>query len=191
MKNLNAVPRHPHAKKFAALYEKYAELLLFYAKRDVRNQEDAEDVVAETFIKVSGHLDQLSDDLNDRRTYNYIVTIMKNTIRDLYRKRIRRPESLQEDNGADKTFSTSLHEVDDEVLLRVEARELMDRLDAMDDIYQIPFRLKFIHDFTDQEIADFMGISRMAAATRAHRAKEKLKRALEEWNQDEEANRNE
>jgi RNA polymerase sigma-70 factor, ECF subfamily len=75
----------------------YTELhtsLLTYIKSKIRSKEDAEDILQNVFIKISGNIDSLKD---EKKLKNWIFGITRNVIVDYYRsKAARRSNTLDE-----------------------------------------------------------------------------------------------
>ena len=70
--------------------------LLGYIKKRVRNQEDAEDLTQDVFLKLSKSNDNGVDNLK-----SWVYTIAKNTITDYYRKRHLQTNSIEDDTFLD------------------------------------------------------------------------------------------
>ena len=88
-------PTSEEAEKWERTYLAYGAQLYAYAIKTMGNQQDAEDALQATFLKISQNLHRISL-VDDSRTFNYIYTILQNYMRDQYRRRSRwREESLE------------------------------------------------------------------------------------------------
>ena len=81
-------PTSEEAEKWERIYLAYGAQLYAYAIKTMGNQQDAEDALQATFLKISQNLHRISL-INDSRTFNYIYTILQNYMRDQYRRRSR------------------------------------------------------------------------------------------------------
>lgn len=74
-------PTSEEAEKWERIYLAYGAQLYAYAIKTMGNQQDAEDALQATFLKISQNLHRISL-VNDSRTFNYIYTILQNYMRD-------------------------------------------------------------------------------------------------------------
>lgn len=70
---------------FQTLYEMYVQKMYQIAFRITGNEVSAEDMVHETFLSLTKHMDKL-DNVQSRRTWNYILTALKHHCFDLLEK---------------------------------------------------------------------------------------------------------
>lgn len=72
--------------KFEQLYLEYRGLMFHVANKILRNEQDAEDMVHQAFLKVAENIEKIGDP-KCPKTQSYIVTIVENQSIDLYRRR--------------------------------------------------------------------------------------------------------
>lgn len=71
--------------KFEAIYYKYKGMLFYTALNIVKNDNDAEDILQEAFIKTAKNI-KLINDIESRETASFLIVITKNTAYDHIRK---------------------------------------------------------------------------------------------------------
>ncbi len=72
--------------KFERLYLEYRGLMFHVANEILHNEQDAEDAVHQSFLKVAENMEKIGDPISPR-TQGYLVTIAENRAIDLYRRR--------------------------------------------------------------------------------------------------------
>ena len=136
--------------------------------------DDIPDVTQEVFIKLYRFLHQFKQE----RFTTWLYKITLNTARDYYRK---------ENREWDKQQKVSEHRppnvqesAETQVLLFEEDRELHQAIVQLDEKYRIPLILYYFQDLSYQQIADVLNITLSAVKTRLHRAKDGLKKAIDQ-----------
>ena len=144
---------------YKALFRKYYPNLIFYATRLV-GDEEAEDVVQDVFVELWRRKDSMviGDQIQAflyRAVYTRALNVLKHrSIEDGYCAAVeeinqKRAEFYQPDNN--------------EVIRRIEDREL--RNEIYEAINELPdkckevFKLSYLHEMKNKEIADVMGVS--------------------------------
>lgn len=79
--------------KFAKLYETYRYLLWYVANDILRDPDDAEDAVQETYFALTRHMDKI-EDVDSTKTRNFLVTIVKSKAIDILRKKNQRKSGV-------------------------------------------------------------------------------------------------
>ena len=97
--------KHNSVKAFKMVYEQYKNFVYYQAYIILNNKEDAEDVLQNTFIKFMRNIEYIDDD----SSLNQLLSKMsKNEAIDMYRKRNRRNEVLDDNiNTYKEEFDTS------------------------------------------------------------------------------------
>lgn len=168
--------------KFVAIYDEFKRSALYTVKQFISDSYMAEDLLQEIFLIIAKHLDRI--DLEDKlRTRNYIITIARNYSKDYLRKQKRLKEDLQEDDFQIDQNPLSFNK---DILNNLIIQDIYDKLIAeiskLKDIYRMVMELKYINEFTDDEIAEFLGITKSNVQVRLHRAKNILRRKMGEDN---------
>jgi RNA polymerase sigma-70 factor (ECF subfamily) len=162
-------------EKLTKLYYIYANKMWYVAVSYLKDTQIAEDMVQETFVKISKILHNIND-LNSKVTKYYLLTILRNTCIDYLRKKNRCKESSY-DNTQDDNIS-SKENLLNEVIVKETLLEIKDIVDKMDDIYKIPFYLKYVQELSNKEIAQKLNISENLVSVRLNRAKNKIKEEI-------------
>lgn len=160
--------------KLSELYEVYYHSLWYVAFGYLKDLQLAEDMVQETFIKVSQHLSAIQD-VHSKMTKYFLVTITRNKCIDYIRKRNRTPETLMENQEYPPEYNNLPleHIIHEETL-----DELAQTINSLDDNYRIPLKLRYINGLTNLEISERTGLSVNLVAVRINRAKKLLKERL-------------
>lgn len=168
----------------ALLFEKYRLILLKYAYRILKSQQDAEDCVASTFELLARQMEQSPDcidDINSRRTGSFLFTITRNQAYSIFRKK--RKLVFLEDTGSLEELNGSSERdphLDDFILH--EARGIIyNAVASLDDKYRDPLILRYYHDCSVAQIAQLLNVSENHASVLIRRAKVKVKKALAEY----------
>jgi RNA polymerase sigma factor (sigma-70 family) len=168
---------------FAALVTDFQHMVFNTALGIIHNREEAEDVAQEVFIQVYESINQFKGD-SKLSTWLYRITITKAL--DWQRRKQRK-----------KRFAvvTSLFGINNEVLIdppdfihpgiTMENKErsaiLFKAIDKLPENQKVAFLLIKIEDQTYQEVADIMGASVGAVESYMHRAKQNLRKMLEDF----------
>ena len=148
---------------FAAVYDKYADMLYRLALSHTQRREDAEDAVQDVFTKYITASPRFSDDEHERA---WLVRATVNRCHDLLRRgKIREHESLDditdlpsEENGT--------------------ATDLFRTLAELPEKYKTAIVLHYLEGFSVEEVARMLGISLSAVKMRLSRGRELLKNIL-------------
>jgi len=131
----------------------------------VANEQDAEDILQDVFLKIYSNIDQVKD--NDR-IYAWVYRITRNSIADYYRKKRDTAEFsdlLEEgitDNGEDEIINGL-------VLC------LKNMIDSLPDKYKQAIMLTELGGLTQKELAQKLGMSISGAKSRVQRGRNLLK----------------
>lgn len=163
---------------YQTLFRKYYPSLIFYATRLV-GEEDAEDVVQDVFVELWRRQEsiEIGDQIQAflyRAVYTRALNVLKHrNVESGYCAAMeeinqRRAEFYQPDNN--------------EVIRRIEDREL--RKEIHDAINELPdkckevFKLSYLHDMKNKEIADALGVSLRTVEAHMYKALKYLRNRL-------------
>ena len=131
-------------------YKNYLYTIIFDV---IRDEQYAEDALQETFIKIFKNADKI-ENVKDNKTKRMVSVIAKNTAIDFYRKRKKQFENEAEyekqDMIADKNTFTDMNSEESELLIAIS---------RLTDKYRNVLLLKYSSGFSNEEIAEIMGIS--------------------------------
>ena len=164
---------------YKALFRKYYPNLIFYATRLV-GEEEAEDVVQDVFEELWKRKDsmEIGDQIQAflyRAVYTRSLNVLKHRniesgymaiVEEINQKRV---EFYQPDNN--------------EVIRRIEDRELKkeiyDAINELPDKCKEVFKLSYLHDMKNREIADTMGVSLRTVEAHMYKALKYLRSRLD------------
>lgn len=158
---------------FEELYETYYHTVAVYVARRTRSAEDADDVVASTFLVAWSRIDELAD-ADEPLAWMYAVAYR--TLLSHWR------DASKTVNLAGKAAAEYADPIDS-VEATVEAREQLAHVSiamlSLSETDQELLRLVGWEQRTHAEIASILGISRVLVRTRLHRARRRLQAAYE------------
>jgi len=160
------------AVDFEALVQAHARFVFKVAFAILRNSEDAEDVVQETFLRAfrSGQAEKIE------RMRAWLARISWRLAVDRIRKRPRSLEVKKPENLLKFPSPTPCAE---ESLLKAEKAAILERLvNGLPDDFRAPLLLSTVEGMTSAEIAEVLGILESSVRTRLSRARRLLKEKL-------------
>jgi RNA polymerase sigma-70 factor, ECF subfamily len=181
-----AAPRDASAEAFLAqIYAEYSAPLHTYAFRLLGNQEDADDITQDVFIRAHHHLAELRD---QARLKPWLYRIATNLCMDQLRKRARARRIL----GIPVALYPSGPEEDTQPHVEVAQPGAVEEIEGVAErdhiamaLRQIPLKyaaplvLHGVHGLNYREIAEALGLTPGAAAVRLTRARDLFAKAYE------------
>lgn len=152
------------------LFEKFSQKMLGVCLRYSKNQEEAEDVLQEGFIKT---FSKLNDYSNEGSLEGWIRKIMVNTALDSIRKNTRFANDISIDL-IDYQIGNS-----DFTIENMSANDLILLINSMPDGYKVVFNMFAIEGYSHKEIAETLGVSENTSKSQYLRAKSYLRSKLE------------
>lgn len=163
--------------KFEKLYYTYRDKMFFVANSILRNESDAEDVVHDSFKIIIEHFEKI-EDVSGQRTWNFIVTIVKNKSINLYNYKKKHTKTEYQDSiEIHFSFSESME-------LMLEKKEIARLLAEL--IKQLPYPykdvlyLQYYNELKGNEIANILGKTPDNIRQISRRAKKLLEKELAE-----------
>lgn len=164
----------------AELYEKMYDKLYFFALKNVRSKEDAEDIVQEAFMKALESLDEL----NSSESFSgWIYSVTYNLCIDKMRggKRVARFET--EDDRDNAIENSALNEpvmVPEDYMQNEETkRQIKDVIDGLRPDMRSAVILYYYDQMSIAEIAETMNLSESSVKSKLYQARKKIKTKLE------------
>ena len=133
---------------------------------------EAEDILQEGFIKVFSFLKNYR---NEGSLEGWIRKTMINTAINYYRKNARFANEVDIDNYEVK------QNVNESVIDRFAANELLKIINTLPDIYRLIFNMSAIEGYTHKEIGEIFNISENTSKSQLMRAKSILQQKLKEF----------
>lgn len=138
-----------------------------YVKRSVHNQDDADDIMQEVFMKIIRNIEKVNKAENLRQ---YLYGIVRNTINDYFNN--------QRIESSDIEIPEILLEEDSQSLNAIIADKLKPFINQLPEKYKEALLLTEFQDVSQKELAKRLNISYSGAKSRVQRGKEKLKEQL-------------
>ncbi len=156
--------------KFEDLINNYWDTLIRSASKILNNEKDAEDAVQNAFIKLYSNFEKYKA-YDDESLVSLLFVMSKNSAIDIYRKNSRFGTYSESDEN---NYIAISHSSEEENGCLIDAMAKISSRDR--DILM----LRFYYEFGIDEIAKQFGISTGGVYKRIERAKEKLKTAIKE-----------
>lgn len=161
--------------KLEDLYIKYHKEMYIIAMDILHNTHDSQDVIQTSIIKLAKYIDKI-EDVECNKTKNLIVTIIKSTAIDVYRKK-QKDAFVQLEQIQD--YIIDENESIDELIIRIgDAKFLSEKLAKINETYADILTLKYYYGFDDIQIAELLNISNENVRIRLYRAKKAIKKLI-------------
>jgi RNA polymerase sigma-70 factor, ECF subfamily len=181
--DLVAYARAGRREAFAALMTRGNQRLFRIARAVVRDESEAEDVLQEAYVRAFA---KLSDFRGEASIYTWLTRIVLNEAHGRLRRRrhtveLSAVESAQAGEGRILVFPSALTSDDPERdAALAETRRLLERaVDALPEAFRLVFILREVEELTVGETAEHLGLPEATVKTRLHRARRRLRHALE------------
>lgn len=162
--------------RFTALYETYRYLLWYVAKDILKDRDLAEDAVQEAYLTLARHMDRV-EEVNSPRTKRYLVTIVKSRAIDILRRQRRVEVTEYEDALGDAADTDAL-----DAYLTVEFYEqLVTAIRSLDENYRVVLECRYLHEMSEKETAETLGLAEKTVNVRVWRARKKLQQVLSDY----------
>ena len=150
---------------YKLLFRKYYANLLFYATRIV-GDEEAEDVVQDVFVELWRRKDT--------------ITVGEQIQAFLYRAVYTRALNVLKHRDIKNTYEAVVTEINQKRIefYQPDSKELSEAINELPDKCKTVFRLSYLHDMKNKEIADTMGISLRTVEAHMYKALKFLRERL-------------
>ena len=163
--------------KFLKLFEKYENIIYYTAKRFVKDEMVIEDISQEVFIQIATHLDRIDDD-NEKRTRNYIITITRNLCKNFLRDQSKREEFFYDTS---LEYSALYADTVEKMLGNAFNEKLVEEINKLDDRYRMVLELKYVTQYSNDEIANMLGLKKKTVEMQIYRANKMLREKMRDW----------
>lgn len=152
-----------------------SNLKTFILKR-VGNEDDAEDILQDVFLKIFTNLDRLKD---ESRIYAWVYQITRNAINDYFREKMKRIcEGITDLPGegvlSNEEVAGSDEDEEDEIISEL-ILCLKNMIESLPDKYKHAIIMTELGGLTQRELAQKLGISISGAKSRVQRGRNMLK----------------
>lgn len=167
---------------FENMVREHSDHLYSIAFKYLKNKEDAEDIVQESFLKVYRSIEKFYN-LDRETTISMLVVYTQNTIMDFYRKRQRRLKTttlIIEEDEEEMEHDIADHTLAPEHILITQEniQRFAKYIDELPEGQRYAILMKYKYNAKDKEIAQLMGISETAFSSRLNRARESLRKRM-------------
>ena len=152
---------------FGYLFNRYSDAISRLFLQRYTSVEDTEDLLQETFIKVYINLHRYSPEYTFGQ---WVYTIARNTHIDFERRR-------QEDISLDEKFSApiALTPSPEDNLISLQQRSQIEHyIECLPEQYRRLFKMRFLEDYSYDEIAEKLHLPMGTVKTQIHRARERM-----------------
>lgn len=155
-------------QKLTNVYEEYSDALFRYCFFKVSNREKALDLVQETFTRTWQYL-QKGNLIENVKPFLY--TTVRHLIVDEYRKK----KILSLDTLMDQGLEPNINNIEEELYMSIDASSVMEYVYKLPEVYSSIIIMRYINDFSVQDIARIVNKSENVISVRIHRGMSKLR----------------
>ncbi len=157
-------------KPFELIIEYYKNRLYGYVLKQVKNTQDAEDILQEVFFKAYRKIDQYH---SDQSFTGWMIAISRNTVIDFMRKKTNVLPLFEDQTLSDPHSPESL------LLGKEFSIELDTQIHKLPEKYQTVILLKYFEELSYEEIAKRLDISPNKVKWQLHQARSQLMKISE------------
>lgn len=173
----------PSQERFEKEFLPHLEALHSFAFHLCFNEEDASDLVQETFMKAFRFIDKFEEGTNAKA---WLFKILKNAYINQYRKDSRQPALVDYDEVAvyseeEEGPSTSYFDLREEIFDQMMGDEVSTALNALPEEFRTVIWLCDIEGFSYEEISKIIDIPIGTVRSRLFRARNMLKEKLQDY----------
>ena len=183
------MPRQPAKSKYDKIFENellpHVGALQTFAYHLTYNQEDADDLVQETYLKAYRFIDKYDEGTNAKA---WLFKILKNAYINEYRKRVKQPtkvdyEEIVAYHDTDDDHISGYSDLREEIFLHMMGDEVTSAINSLPIDFRTVILLCDIEGFTYEEIASIIDVPIGTVRSRLFRARNLLKEKLTSYAQ--------
>jgi RNA polymerase sigma factor (sigma-70 family) len=161
---------------YTILMHKYKQAIFGVAFKIVKQKEDAEDIVSETFSKAFKHLNTYTKQF---AFSTWLFKIASNTAIDKIRKKNIPQISINDDNSLKNYNQISTESnAEIEMIKKQEKKQVQLYLNKLDENSREILRLRYFEELSYDEIASGLNISLTNVKVQLHRAKKQMRKII-------------
>jgi RNA polymerase sigma-70 factor (ECF subfamily) len=165
------------SEAFRVLVDRHARTIFRLASRMVGNEQDADDVVQETFLRAYRQIDRFESRANFG-TWLYRIAV--NCSLDLLRQRPRRRQKLEPEDGDEPAADPDANPSPERLMFSAEVQtRVTSALHDLSPAERAAFLLRHFEGQSIEEIGRALGLRTSATKHTVFRAVQKMRRALE------------
>ena len=183
------MPRQPAKSKYDKIFENellpHVGALQTFAYHLTYNQEDADDLVQETYLKAYRFIDKYDEGTNAKA---WLFKILKNAYINDYRKKVKQPtkvdyEEIVAYHDTDDDRISGYSDLREEIFLNMMGDEVTSAINSLPIDFRTVILLCDIEGFTYEEIASIIDVPIGTVRSRLFRARNLLKEKLTSYAQ--------
>ncbi len=161
------------------LWRQFSDQVRGFIRSRVSSDQEAEDILQDIFIRIHKGIEDLR---HEDRVQSWVFGIARRALADHYRKKGRdreKPAGANIRNEETEKPFLDLNEFDGEHDVHEEVLSwLIPMIDELPEKYGKPLKMADVEGKTQQEVADYLGLSLSGAKSRVQRARQKLGEVL-------------
>jgi RNA polymerase sigma factor (sigma-70 family) len=161
------------------LYELVYPILIKVSKRYTHNDEDAVEIVTNSYLKILSHLQSINDTMIIEA---WVRRIGINTAIDYYRRNKKYGEKVKLNAEYSYNAIENIHVDFNNIDKELDAKHIYIIIQNLPDITREAINLFAIDGFNHQEIGDMLGISNEMSRWHVHKARKIIAEQLEQYN---------
>ncbi len=178
------MPKKPAKSKYDSIFENellpHVNALQTFAYHLTYNQEDADDLVQETYMKAYRFIDKYDEGTNAKA---WLFKILKNAYINEYRKRVKQPtkvdyEEIVAYHDTDDDSLSGYSDLREEIFMHMMGDEVTSAINSLPLDFRTVILLCDIEGFTYEEIASIIDVPIGTVRSRLFRARNLLKEKL-------------
>mgnify|MGYP001042071400 FL=1 len=138
------------------LYIKHNKVMWKYAMSLTKNKDEADELIQISFEKIIRCIDAVKE-INCCKMDSYMVSIVRNSYNTLLRKKYKEKENIKYIDS-DELADLEAHDDYESVLEKNSTSDIISALENMPDKYKMVLKLKYVHEFEDEQIAKTIGV---------------------------------
>ena len=142
-------------EKFLSIFSEYSSPLFYYVLKLTENENNAQDIVQECFIRVWENIEKID---TSSPVLPLLITYIKNLLRDEYRKN-RNYQHLLAETGEAMKDAVSLPAAEDSMALKDREKQLDLFLSRLSEKRRLIFSMVRLQGYSHKEVAASMNIS--------------------------------
>ena len=164
------------------LYRTYKNKMFYIALKLLEDSSEAENIVHDTFLILSEHLEQIGN-IKDKKTWNYIVTTLKNRCFDWMRKQkyykyADDKENFNVEESLDAKENIFKNHLEEEIIIREKQELLIKLIMNLKYPYKEVLYLQYYNELGSKEIGEILSIKPDNVRKIASRARKILKEKM-------------
>jgi RNA polymerase sigma-70 factor (ECF subfamily) len=167
--------RRGDEQALAELHRRFARRVQGFCRHMLRSEESAEDAGSEVFVRVARMLASYNDSMPFER---WLFSIASHHCIDLLRKRQREQRWLSDEDVEALSLAIAADSPLNEVIREERREAVREAIARLPEKFRVPLVLRYYGEFSYQEIAQQLRLTRANVATLVFRAKQELRQVL-------------